>query len=380
MPMDAIKKKKITILHIISSAGIAGGERYLLDLIRCSDKSIKHIVALPYEGPFVQLLQNNGCLYSIIPMKSKFSLKALKDLLELIRNNKVNITHTHGYRANFYGRIVSIFTGVKNVSTIHVSLFDYIDTPLLMQYLYIFLEKILSFKTSKFICISKAMANDIIRLGVGENKISLIHNGVDLDRFFPRPVLEEKKRELGVATGVPVIGTIGRMVTEKGQIYLIEALKYLKTEWKDLKCLFVGDGPLRSQLMQTARDFGIEEMCIFTGIREDIEDIYPILDIFVLPSIREPFGLVLLEAMATEVPVIATASGGPLDIIRSGINGILVPPKDSSALANAVIIVLNNKELARTMGLAAREKVEQEFSVEKMVEETEKVYLSLLKN
>jgi glycosyltransferase involved in cell wall biosynthesis len=378
--LNAVGEKKITILHLIDSAGVSGGERYLLDLIKHSNEIFEHIVVLPYSGPFELMLKDRGYRYVIIGLAHKNALPSILALTKCINKNKVDIIHTHGFRANFYGRIAGMLGKIRDVSTIHVSLYDYVDTPFLIRQVYILFERMLSFKTSKFICISKAMANDMIRLGVGENKISLIHNGVDLDRFFPRLVLEEKKRELGVATGVPVIGTIGRMVTEKGQIYLIEALKYLKTEWKDLKCLFVGDGPLRSQLMQMARDFGIEEMCIFTGIREDIEDIYPILDIFVLPSIREPFGLVLLEAMATEVPVIATASGGPLDIIRSGINGILVPPKDSSALANAVIIVLNNKELARTMGLAARKKVEQEFSVEKMVAEAEKVYLSLLKS
>lgn len=361
----------------MSSAGIAGGERYVQDLIQYSNKSFEHIVVLPYRGPFEQILKNCGFNYIVVNIARKFSLFSILVLIKHIRKNKVNLIHTHGFRANFHGRLASIFTKTKTISTIHVSLLYYIDTASLIRYFYILLEKVLSFTTSKFICISKAIEKDMLSLGINKNKIVLIHNGVDLDRFFPRPLQEEKMRELGIKSSGPIIGTIGRMVTEKGHVYLVEALKYLKAEWKDLLCPFIGQGPSFPEIKKMAADLGISDMCIFFGNRKDVEHIYPIFDLFVLPSIREFFGIVLLEAMASVVPVIATASGGPLDFIKSNVNGVLVPARDAKALASEISRLLSNRDKARTIATEGRKTVEQQFNVKKIVNKIDDLYYSI---
>jgi glycosyltransferase involved in cell wall biosynthesis len=128
-----------------------------------------------------------------------------------------------------------------------------------------------------------------------------------------------------------------------------------------------------------SEELRVRDNLIFTGFRSDIKEILSAIDILVIPSLLEGFPMVTLEAMAMAKPIVATNIDGITEQITDGVNGILVSPKDPSALAKAVIQVLSDKELARNMGLSAREKVEQEFSVEKMVAETEKVYLSLLK-
>ena len=119
---------------------------------------------------------------------------------------------------------------------------------------------------------------------------------------------------------------------------------------------------------------------IFTGFRSDIKEILSAIDILVIPSLLEGFPMITLEAMAMAKPIIATNIDGITEQITDGINGILTPPKDSSAIAQAIITLINNRGKAKAMGLAARKKVEQEFSVDKMVAETEKVYLSLLRD
>ncbi|MCP4681813.1 MAG: glycosyltransferase [Desulfobacterales bacterium] len=375
--MNSSNKKKVAVLHILSSADIAGGERYLLDLIKYADETIKHLIILPYPGPLTQALEDHKYYYTIVNMKKKFSIRSILALVQYLKKNNVDIIHTHGYRANFYGGIASILGGTKIISTIHVSLYDYVDTPLLVRCVYILLERIFSHKTSTLICISNAMKGDMIKLGIDPRKIVVIPNGVDLERFYPRPAEERIKSQLGFNKQDMLIGTVGRMVTEKGQIYLLEALKYLKAEWKNLKCLFVGKGPMLPQLKKLARDSGLEDMCIFPGIRNDIELIYPMLELFVLPSIREPFGLVLLEAMASGVPVLATASGGPLDFINTGINGVLVPPKDSKALAQNISNLLRNKNRAEAIAVEGKKTVENEFSVKETVKKIQEVYFSL---
>ena len=127
-----------------------------------------------------------------------------------------------------------------------------------------------------------------------------------------------------------------------------------------------------------SEELRVRDNVIFAGFRSDIKEILSAIDILAIPSLLEGFPMVTLEAMAMAKPIIATDIDGITEQITDGVNGILVPPKDPSALAKAVIQVLNDKELARSMGLAARKKVEQEFSVEKMITETEKIYLSLL--
>ncbi len=375
--MNSSKKQEITVLHILSSADIAGGERYLLDLIKYTDKSIKNLIILPYPGLFIRALEDHKYYYTVVNMEKKFSIRSILALVQYIKNNNVNIVHTHGYRANFYGRIASILGSVKNVSTVHVSLYDYVDTSLLTRYIYILLERIFSYKTSKFICISNAMNEDMLRLDINPRKIVLIPNGVDFECFYPRPVEEQIISQLGINAQNSVIGTVGRMVAEKGQIYLVEALRYLRDEFKDLKCLFVGEGPMLPQLKKLAYDSGVEDMCIFPGVRNDIEFVYPILDLFVLPSIREPFGLVLLEAMASGVPVLATDSGGPSEFIKSGINGVLVPSRDSKALASQISWILSNKEKAEDIGSKGFKTVENYFSVKETAMKIGDVYFFL---
>lgn len=375
--MNLQANSQITVLHILSSADIAGGERYLLDLINNSDNSINHLIVLPYPGPFLDLLISKNHNFTIVNMTRRFSLTSIPQLIRHIKSTSADILHTHGYRANFYGRIAGLLSNYKIVSTVHVSLYDYIDTHFLIRWLYISIEKLLSWKTNKFICISQAMLDDMLKIGIDKSKIELIPNGVDLRRFFPKPVNEELKSKLGIAPNSPVIGTVGRMVPEKGQKYLIEAISLLKPKWNNLKCLFVGDGPLLSELKKQANDLDISDMCVFTGTRNDIELVYPVLDLFVLPSLREPFGLVLLEAMACEKPVVTTDSGGPSEFIKSGINGILVPPRDSKALALQINRLLSEKEKAGDIGKEGLKTVRNFFSVKQTARKIGDIYFSI---
>ncbi|NOY70453.1 MAG: glycosyltransferase family 4 protein, partial [Deltaproteobacteria bacterium] len=133
-----------------------------------------------------------------------------------------------------------------------IMLYDYIDTPAWKKWLYMAVEKATSPVTSRFICISPAMAKDTGRLGVSRQKISIIHNGVDLKRFCPGKRNRAFAHRLGISKSGPVIGTVGRMVTEKGQVYLIDALPELMRRFPDITCLFVGDGPLLSFLKKRA--------------------------------------------------------------------------------------------------------------------------------
>lgn len=366
----------IKILHLIDSSEMAGGQRYLFDLIRHSDPSCEHIVVLSFEGPFTKLLREHHCKYGLISTDSRFSINSIWKIRKFIHDEKINIIHTHGYRANLYGRLACLLKGIGNVTTVHVSLFDYVDTPPLLRRLYILVERITSGLTSRYICISMAMKNDLIKMGVQNDKIVVIHNGVDLDVFQPRQSDARLYDALGIGENRPVIGTVGRMVTEKGQIHLIEALPYLRDRWPMLRCLFIGTGPLLEELKSRAVSLGLVETCLFLGVRMDMADIYPLMDLFVLPSLREPFGLVLLEAMASCIPVIATSSGGPPDFIKSGYNGILVSPSKPRELAAQIEFLLSNPDKKGDIAQRGYETVQKGYSIKETARKVCDVYRS----
>ena len=202
---------------------------------------------------------------------------------------------------------------------------------------------------------------------------------MDLEKFRPRPADEEKKRALDLKGPGPVIGSVGRLVDEKGQLFLIDALSELKNHWPDLRCVFVGEGPLENRLKHQAKRLGVESLCRFLGARFDVEELYPFFDIFVLPSLREPFGIALLEAMAAGLPVIATAAGGPLDYIKSGVNGILVPPADVRLLAEKIQCLLTDRVLAESLARAGQRTVVDGFDVCRTARKTDKIYFTTVK-
>lgn len=369
---------KTRVLHLIDSSEVAGGERYLLDLIRRSDPAFEHIVVLSYEGPFSGQLRDQQIRYVFVSMKSRFSIKSICKIRDFILKEKIDIVHTHGYRCNLYGRLACLSTGISNLATVHVSLFDYVDTPSWLRRAYLLVEKATSPLASSYICISDAMRDDLRALGIRDEKLMVIQNGVDLEVFYPREPSENLFDELRIGSHRPVIGTAGRMVSEKGQIHLIEALPYLLDRWPELRCLLIGTGPLMDDFKKRVAALGLSETCIFPGVRMDMPNVYPLLDLFVLPSLREPFGLVLLEAMASNIPVIATAAGGPMDFIRSGVNGILVSPADPMKLAEQIDMMLSNTGRSRTLAERGYETVISSFDVHETVRKIEEIYHSLL--
>lgn len=350
----------------------------MLDLIRFSPRDVIHCVAIPFTGSLQERLTEKNIPYFISKQPLHISPVSLARLLRYIRKHHADIVHTHGFRANLYGRISALLTGRKHVATMHVSLYDYIDTPGWRRYIYILIERLMSVITARFICVSLEMAADAHKMGIPRQKIIHIPNGIDMGRFSGDIDTVRVRRELHIAKNENVIGTVGRMVTEKGQIYLLEALEHLKSKWPDLKCVLIGEGPLQPSLKHYARKARINEMCIFLAPRNDIEAIYSIFDIFVLPSIREPFGLVALEAMAAGVPVIATDAGGPKDYIHSGYNGILVPSENAQALAGQINRLLSDASLCETLVAEGIKTVKEYYSIEKTTELICQVYRQLI--
>jgi len=210
--------------------------------------------------------------------------------------------------------------------------------------------------------------------------VTCIRNGIDLNET---PINVEGwhiRRGLGINSGAHVIGTVGRLTPVKGLSYLLMAAKTLLDRGIELIVLIVGDGVIRVDLEKQARDMGISANVVFLGHREDTDQLLRAMDIFVLPSMNEGVPMALLEAMAVSRPVVASRVGGIPEVIKDGVEGLLVEPKDVEGLAESCLRLIQSPDMARKIGEAARTRVEREFSATGMAEQVGSLYHELIES
>jgi glycosyltransferase involved in cell wall biosynthesis len=213
-----------------------------------------------------------------------------------------------------------------------------------------------------------------------EDKFVVIPSGVELNKLRELPSNEKQnlKKKLGIPENSLIIGTVGRLEPVKGHEFLIKAAGNIISKYPDAFFIFTGDGYLRQDLERKASNLDLRENIIFMGWRDDAAQIISAYDVFVLPSLNEGMGRVLVEAMALGKPIVASNIGGIPDLVIHGKNGFLVPPKKPKELAKYIQILLEDEEKREKMGLAGKE-MSLNFSVENMVEKIEKLYGELLK-
>jgi glycosyltransferase involved in cell wall biosynthesis len=249
----------------------------------------------------------------------------------------------------------------------------------LRKTVYRFLDRISSRYVERFIVVSDSLKRILTEgRGIAPQRVVRIYNGIELSQYLPDLKEASLRSDLGISPTVPLVGAIGRMVWQKGFEFLIRAMPNVLAASPETNLLLVGDGPLRIELEALAKQLSVLDKIIFTGFRSDISQILSTIDILAVPSLLEGFPMVTLEGMAMAKPIVATEIQGIIEQISGGSEGLLVPPRDSAGLAAGILKLVQHKELASRFGIAARSRVERFFSVERMVRETERVYLSLL--
>ena len=222
-----------------------------------------------------------------------------------------------------------------------------------------------------FVCTSEAVRNNYLEQGIKKEKLVVIPNGLDI-QDFPIPVRQDR------AGGDFIVSTIGRMVEWKGHEMLLEAIPHVIREKKNVQFWFVGDGKKRAELEEKASALNIGQHTKFQGFAQDIRPVLSDSDLVVhTPTRPEPFGRVVIEAMAMQKPVIATNLGGPSEIITDGQDGILIEPGKPDRLAEAVLQMLDNPERRQRIGKAARKTVEEHYDSKNTAESVERLYASL---
>jgi len=227
----------------------------------------------------------------------------------------------------------------------------------------------------QYVAVSDAVRQVLIASGVPPQWVQTVYSGIDLHRCLEIPAAPPL-----FPAGTRVIGTVGHLAGQKGHRYLLEAMALLTREEPRLGLVIAGDGALRTDLEAQAATLGITAHVCFTGFRRDILALMQSFEIFVFSSYLEGLGTAILDAMALGKPVVATRAGGIPEVVQEGITGLLVPPRDPWALADAVRYLLGHPEHGQTFGRAGRQRVEQYFTVERMVCRTLQVYAQVLSN
>lgn len=264
------------------------------------------------------------------------------------------------------------------LSTVHNSLYDY-EVSRARRRAYVLAEKATSALADRLIAVSDAIARDLRdRYGIAGAKVTTVRNGIDADGFTASQPVPAVLKALDLGPDDRLVGVAGRMTAQKGHRVLLEALVPLARRIPGLRCLLVGDGPLRRELEERAAALGVHGHCRFLGARSDMADVLSVLEVVVLPSWSEGLPFVLLESMALGRPVVATAVGGNPEVVEPEVTGLLVPAGDPRALAEALARLLAHPEEARAMGARAAVRVRREFTLRGMVGNLERLYASLL--
>jgi len=368
------------MMEMIDKPSLGGGQTALLLLAENLDRNLFEVfVCSDGEGPLAEAVRRSGISFVSAPLNKKLNFRSRREIASLLRELKIDILHTHGGVAGLHGRIAARLAGTPAiVHTLHGIHYLHYRNPLLRR-LYVLLERRYSRFTDRLVLVCQSDLRRARRYRLApEGKMTVILNGLDVRPMAKAADLARRRSELGWTPGRPVVGTIARLHRQKGISHLLQASRRILKAVPETRIVVVGDGPQSDRMRRDALRLGLGERCLFLGAREDATALLALFDIFVLPSLWEGLPFVLVEAAALGKPIVATAVDGVPEILEEGQTGLLVPPGDSEALANAVIRLLRDKDEAGRLAEKARSLVPPRFPLRRMVERTQNLYLELL--
>ncbi|MFZ5648384.1 MAG: glycosyltransferase [Bacillota bacterium] len=370
--------KRLRVLHVIGGGEFGGAERHILNLATAMNPDMVDVsVCCLFADPFVKLAREAGIKAHSIPMRHKLDFGIVTKLRDLILEEKIDLVHTHGVRANLVGRLAARMAGVDTiVTTVHSLLVqDYPD--LFSRLANTFIEKASRGLTTHFIAVSGGLQKALIQQGIPEKKITVIYNGLNPQFFQNTGIPGQWRKKAGFSPGIPLVAIVGRLHPVKGHRYFLRSAAEILKVRNDVHFLVVGSGPERESLEEYTRELGISDHVTFTGFVSDVTELMPDLNLLIVPSLWEGFGLTALEAMAVGVPVVATSVGGLPEIVDHGTTGLLVPPADEAGLTRGIAWMLDHPQEAVEMAAAAKSVVEKKFMASAMARKTEELYRRL---
>jgi glycosyltransferase involved in cell wall biosynthesis len=382
--------RPVSVVHIITKLELGGAQQNTLYTIAHlnRDRFRPYLITNP-EGILVpEALTLKGVktffipelIREINPLKDLRALFKIKGILHEIKMGGLPmIVHTHSSKAGILGRWGASVVGVDAIiHTIHGFGFHDMQSIPMRRFL-ILLEKVTARITDRFIAVSQANIKKGVDSGIfSKRKTTLIRSGIELEKFYGiRVKHQKKKKELGIEPGLPLVTMIGCLKPQKAPLDYVEVAHQVLQE-REARFILVGDGELREKVEKKAVQLGLGERFRLLGWRRDIPAILAATDIFCLTSLWEGLPRVLPQAMALAIPIVATRVDGTPEAVINNVNGFVVKPRDTRAMAERIIYLLDHPREANNMGKQGK-KMMGEFDIRRMVREQEDLYLWLLR-
>ncbi len=370
---------KIRVLHCLQTIGSGGVEQRRLLLAKNLDKN-KYEQAVVCTETFGiipnQLVEADCHVFPVGTPKHPFDPKIHRNVMQVIKDFKPHIIHG----AVFEGVTMAAICGT--LSRVPIIIGEETSDPINRKLRANLLLKTLSLLTNKMVGVSPASCDYLVNKAfVNKSKVILINNGIEPTLNLSESQKNTFRQTLNIHNDSFVIGFVGRLLDNHKRISdLIIAFSRISNKNPQAQLLIVGDGPDKVLLMQLADNLNISEKVIFSGYQSDTTPFFNIMDVFVLPSAREAFGLVLVEAMFTKIPIIASRVGGIPYIVKDGLSGFLFEPTDIESLATLLQYMINNPLEAAGMGSYGYEIATKEFSSQRYIKDVDNLYQKLIKN
>ncbi len=365
--------RKFKVLHVVSKLPPGGVEWMIYKIVTNYSENFIPIVCCIKEGGYVaEKIREKGIKVHILNCmkKHKFDFQAIWKIYNLIKQEKIDILRTHQYHANLYGRIAGILAGVPVILPSFHSLYVSSQKPKIHR-------RIFNFFLSKFsdylIAVSKAVAKDVVKFDkVNPSKIKIIYNGIPIGNFNIDIDKNEARKLFNLTKNKIIIGTVGRLVPEKGHVYLIEAVSGLK----NVSIAIAGDGELKDYLQEKAIENKVELFLLGNLEQSKIPLFLKAIDIFCFPSLREGFSNALLEALSSELPI--AASNIPSIVEALNDSALYFLPKNVESLRECLMRLITSEKIRKDLSLKAKKRAEI-FSIENTVKNYEDLFLEILK-
>ncbi len=359
----------IKVLYLLNHAGKAGTERYVQSLIEQLDgKSVKAYFAYNEGGLLVDRLQALGVETYQLTMRNRFDLKAASSLAGLCRKLGIELIHTHYLRENYIAMLARFFgSGAKVIYTNHFILKNDLATRIS--------NRLLNPLESGIIAVCNRGREMMISNGIDASKIRVIFNAVDPE-YWGTPEKSTLRDEFGIEQDTFVILCASRFAHDKGHAYLVRTMAELKKMAPGkFICVLAGDGPLLDDIKRLTAELGLEQEILFIGFRKDIKNLFLGSDLYFNSSEHEASSFLILEALASGLPVVATDMGGNNDIINESTGcGRLVEYEDAMGTAEEILKIMNDRQLLAKLRDNSFKAIREKFNLVKMAEQTYNFY------
>jgi glycosyltransferase involved in cell wall biosynthesis/predicted ATP-grasp superfamily ATP-dependent carboligase len=369
------RKGSPTVMHLIDTGGPGGAETVFAQLADCMrQRATRTVAVVPREDWLSGRLRSLGIEPLILAARGSLNVSYLRALIQIARRHRAKLIHTHLLGSAIYGALVGLLTRTPVIAVLHgpTDLRKLGKLASLKRWL-------LTHACSVVVAVSSSTRDALLAFGLRPETITMIRNGVDTSLFSPGHSIE-LRTELGMGRDELLIGAVGNIRTPKAYDVLLKAAALVLERAPQCRFAIVGQGDESAlqPLRELASTLGVAQRCQFLGFRKSTPELYRNFDVFVSSSRSEGLSLAFLEAMATGLPVVATRSGGPQEVMEPDVTGVLVPIEDPRALADGLLRTIDDPGFRAKLGAAARERVIEEFSLESVLRQYAQLYNRLL--